>query len=197
MGVLYHVNRPISLVESISSVNTDMLVIETALSTAAGSMFELKRENLSGLLNAVDSELVMVPTAKAVISMAELFGYRTLLLSFPTREEPVWAKHRYGVVQAFVCAKQSDLSDETVFPTRTLKSLYKDQERWSASRRPGTDKETQEAVHETTPLEGQSAHETGARVKPRRPFLRRARRFLIVWLRAAVRVRLQRLRRQG
>jgi SAM-dependent methyltransferase len=194
VGVLYHINKPISLFEAIAAVNTDMLVIETALSTARGSWLELGHENLAGLLNAVDSELVMVPTAKAVMSMAELFGYQARLLSLPTRDEPLWGKHRHGLVQAFVCAKQSDLSGDTVFRFRGLESLYQDQDRWIAFARSHTKKERKEAVRGTTSLDQPAAEGTRARVRPRRRFLRRARRFLVVWLRAAVRVRLQRLR---
>jgi SAM-dependent methyltransferase len=198
VGVLYHVNKPISLIEAVAAANTDMLVIETALSPARGSWLELRHENLAGHLNAVDYELVMLPTAKAVMSMVKLFGYQAKLLSLPTRDEPVWAKHRYGLVQAFVCAKQSDLSDDTVFRFRTLKSLYKDQDRWIGFRRSHSKKETKEAVHGTTSLTEGTAE--GTRPRPGagspRPFTRRVRRFLFVWLRAAVRVRLQRLRRR-
>jgi SAM-dependent methyltransferase len=198
VGVLYHVNKPISLFEAIAAVNTDMLVIETTLSPSRGSWLELRRENLAGFLNAVDYELVMVPTAGAVISMAELFGYQAKPLSLPTPDAPVMEKYRYGVVQAFVCAKQADLSGDTVFEFRSLKSLHRDQDQWIAFRRSQNKKSV---PREHLPSAEAPPSATGeSRMKPPRKAtpsrVRRVRRFFRVRLRGAVRIRLQRLRRQ-
>jgi tRNA (mo5U34)-methyltransferase len=134
LGVLYHVNKPISLFEAIAPRNTDLLVIDTKIHPARGSLLELRRDNLSNLKDAVDYELVMVPTAQAVIDMSELFGYRTKMLALPKPTPPGMGKYQYGLMKTFVCAKKSDLSRSSAFTFQTMKSLHQDQERGMAVR---------------------------------------------------------------
>lgn len=129
LGVLYHVNQPVSLFEAISAVNTDLLVIDTKVSvTTRGSWLELRRDSLEALLDAVDSELVMVPTAKAVMVMAEQFGYRTRILAPPATDDSVMEKYRYGVFVVFVCSKLGELSGKGAFQFQPLKALYEAQD---------------------------------------------------------------------
>ena len=133
VGVLYHINKPISLLEALTPVSTDTMVIETTLSTASGAFLELRRESLDVSVNAVDYELVMLPTAEAVIFMTELFGNTTRVLALPeidddfVNREPLMSHYRNGLVQAFVCAKEWDLSSGSGFQFRSLKSLRQDQ----------------------------------------------------------------------
>jgi 2-polyprenyl-3-methyl-5-hydroxy-6-metoxy-1,4-benzoquinol methylase len=134
LGVLYHINKPISLFEAIAPVNTDMLVIDTKISTLRGSVIELRRDDLGNLKDAVDYELVMVPTAEAVIEMAELFGYQAKMLSPAEARIPGMGKYRYGLMKTFVCAKASNLSRSSAFNFQTIKALYKDQELGTAVR---------------------------------------------------------------
>jgi SAM-dependent methyltransferase len=133
LGVLYHINQPIALFKAIAPVNTDLLVIDTKLSAARGSWIELRRDSLSTFLDAVDYELVMVPTAKAVIVMVQLFGYEAKMLALRTPDEPSMWKYRDGVFKTFVCAKTSDLSMTKAFEFQSMKSLYAEQEQASKS----------------------------------------------------------------
>ena len=199
LGVLYHLDRPISLLKAIAESNTDLLVIETALSTARGSFLELRRENPAGPLNAVDSELVMFPTAKAVLSMAELVGYDAKLLALPPPEEPMWAQHRYGLVQAFICAKGTDLSEGTAFEFRTLRSLYRDQDRWAAFANSHSKKERKEVLGKVGPAsevlcEPMPASTASSALRHQKSRMRRWRRCATVWLPAAVRAHVKRRR---
>jgi Predicted SAM-dependent methyltransferases len=132
LGVLYHINKPINLFEALAPVNTDLLVIETKLSTQRGSLLELQRDRLSNFKDAVDYELVMVPTAQAVIRMAELFGYQANALAYP--KDGKLGKYRVGLMKAFICAKVSDLSSNSAFTFQTMKSLHQNQKQGMAMR---------------------------------------------------------------
>jgi hypothetical protein len=89
----------------------------------------LRRDNLQTLLDAVDYELVLVPTAKAVVAMAQQFGYETRLLQVANAEHPALEKWRYGLFATFLCAKKTDLTATSAFRFRSLASLSKAQAR--------------------------------------------------------------------
>lgn len=129
LGVLYHVNKPIELLETIAAINTDLLVIDTKLSRGRESRVELKRDSLDGLLDAADYELVMVPTAAAVTDMTSLFGYETELLALPELTAEGTGKYRHGVFATFICAKQKDLARAGAFRFQPMTELYEAQTR--------------------------------------------------------------------
>src|SRR4051812_19373771 len=66
LGLLYHVSKPMSLLEWIASRNSDPLVIDTMLSSLLGSAFEVFHEPLDDPRAACDHGLVLVPTRAAV-----------------------------------------------------------------------------------------------------------------------------------
>lgn len=108
-GLMYHINKPIELLELISSVNSDTLVIDTLLSEKEGSLLEIRHESLDEPRNAIDYELVLVPTKNAVLEMTNQFGYqaKTLEPNFSDYE----GSHDYqgGYRKAFICSKRSNL----------------------------------------------------------------------------------------
>jgi len=121
LGLMYHVSKHMDLMERIDSVNTDLLVIDTSLSTAPGSFLELYREPSESLEDprmAVDHALVMRPTQEAVRDLAEHFGYSVAMLRprfrppDPEGGRPWVGAHDYrlGMRRAFLCAKKTDLS---------------------------------------------------------------------------------------
>jgi hypothetical protein len=116
---MYHISKPMSLMESISQVNTDLLLIDTTLSRATDSSFQVAHESLEEPRNAADYELVLIPTKLAVVEMAKQFGYSSIVLkpSFLSEVDAEGEKnYRLGARRAFVCAKSSDLS---AFPAQT------------------------------------------------------------------------------
>jgi tRNA (mo5U34)-methyltransferase len=135
LGLLYHLNKPIEFFEKISRINTDLLVIDTKLTPARGSWIELRRDSLETLLDAVDYDLVMVPTAKAVITMAELFGYQSRILAVDAADKQFLRKYCDGVFKAFVCSK-SDLSATNAFTFQPMKSLYNEQQLQLSAKKP-------------------------------------------------------------
>jgi tRNA (mo5U34)-methyltransferase len=115
LGLMYHVSKHVELMEKISEVNNDVLVIDTTLSVADGSFLELRREDTKGFRMAVDRELVMHPTKQAVCDLVEEFGYSVSVLEPLFRNEKgelewMGRGYRTGRRKAFVCAKKMHLS---------------------------------------------------------------------------------------
>lgn len=144
LGLLYHVSKPMELMELISAVNTDILVIDSTLSTVRGSYFEVRHDNLDEPRDAVDYEFVLVPTKRAVHDLARQFGYSivTLRPDFCNDEgEPDYrGAHDYKgrSRRAFMCAKESDLSglDVEVEPIgKQARASARVQQRRQAQRR--------------------------------------------------------------
>jgi SAM-dependent methyltransferase len=110
LGLLYHINKHINLFEKISQVNSDLLLIDTVLSMYSGSALELRRELLDEPRNAVDYELVMYPTRAAVLDMARLFGYETVVLPPAFTDWTGAEDFRTGTRRAFICSKRTSLT---------------------------------------------------------------------------------------
>src|SRR5215211_7034375 len=115
LGLMYHISKPVELMEKISEVNDDVLAIDTTMSLAHGSFLELRREPTEGFRTAVDRGLVMHPTKQAVRDLVEEFGYSVTALEPVFRNERgefewMGRSFRIGRRQAFICAKKTDLS---------------------------------------------------------------------------------------
>ena len=110
LGLMYHVSKPVELMEKIAEVNTDVLVIDTTLSGADGSFLEIRHETLDEPRHAVDRELVTVPTEQAVYDLTQQFGYSTTVLEPHFRSSRGTSDYRKGVRRAFLCAKRTNLS---------------------------------------------------------------------------------------
>jgi 2-polyprenyl-3-methyl-5-hydroxy-6-metoxy-1,4-benzoquinol methylase len=118
LGLMYHISKHVELMEKISEVNDDVLVIDSTLSKARGSFLELgwQSPRETNYLSAVDRGLVMKPTKRAVRDLAKKFGYSVAILEPDFRDEegePAWTggrDYRGGARRAFICAKKTDLS---------------------------------------------------------------------------------------
>jgi SAM-dependent methyltransferase len=128
LGLLYHVSKPVSLLEKISQANDDILVIDTNLSLAPGSYLRLRREDLASPLHATERELVFSPTKRAVVDMASAFGYSSVVLKPEFSNYTGCRKYRQGRRRAFLCAKKTLLKElsaptEPVSRAPTLRDL--------------------------------------------------------------------------
>jgi SAM-dependent methyltransferase len=109
LGLLYHVAKPVSLLELIAASNSDVLVIDTEVSRLPGSGFELARESTDRAPSAADRELVMLPTKQAVLDLASEFGYAAAVLKPRfTSYRGCW-DYRIGARRAFICTKSTPL----------------------------------------------------------------------------------------
>jgi SAM-dependent methyltransferase len=121
-GLVYHISKHMELMEKISAVNSDILMIDTRLAGLPGSAMRVHYDRGKGGGASVDYPLVMTPTREAVRDLAQQFGYSTSVLKpdFGKRggvENPKafgdyrWPKRGR---RAFICAKKTDLGRLTV-----------------------------------------------------------------------------------
>ena len=116
LGLLYHVSKPMELMELISGLNTDILIIDTTLSKLDGSLLEIRQDRLEEPRDAIDYELVMVPTRKAVLDLVRQFGYSAVTLKpdFRNRQgDPDYRSaqdYKNGSRRVFLCAKKTKVT---------------------------------------------------------------------------------------
>ncbi len=111
LGLLYHVTKPFELMERISAWNTDLVVIDTAVDSSLGSVFRIQGENVEDPRSAIDSDVALHPSRKAVAQLAHSHGYRSFAMLRPRFTS--WEgsdDYRIGARRAFICAKQTELS---------------------------------------------------------------------------------------
>ena len=114
LGLLYHVNKHVSLLEAISKINTDILVVDTSLSTKTGTLLEFCTDDLSDPRNSGDYELIAYPTHRAVLQMVQLFGYETVTLQPGFTSYAGADDYERGWRRAYLCTKQTSLAGVSV-----------------------------------------------------------------------------------
>lgn len=114
LGLFYHIGKHMNLLEVVSALNTDLLIIDTKLSSRRGSALEISHESLDEPRNACDYELTMVPTRVAVCDMVRQFGYRCVILRPDFSDYSGAHDFRTGRRRAFVCTKQTCLDGLSV-----------------------------------------------------------------------------------
>lgn len=110
LGLLYHISKPMELMERISDVNNDLLVVDTTIIDVGGSYWASRRESLKDPWNAVDFETVLIPSRQAVIDLAAQFGYFVAPLAPDMISCSGVSDYLRGTRLAFMCAKRTDLS---------------------------------------------------------------------------------------
>lgn len=109
LGLMYHISKHVELMEKISAVNDDVLLIDTTLARLPGAAFKVWREPLDRASNAVDHEMVMAPSWEAVHELARQFGYDAVALK-PRFDDYEGAKDYVEGRRAFLCARATDVS---------------------------------------------------------------------------------------
>jgi hypothetical protein len=61
---MYHISKPMELMEKISEVNDDILVVDTTLSMASGSFLKIVPQDPDSHMSAVDRSIAMRPTKR-------------------------------------------------------------------------------------------------------------------------------------
>ncbi|RTZ74097.1 MAG: hypothetical protein DSZ00_00790 [Gammaproteobacteria bacterium] len=119
LGLLYHVNRPIELFQRIASVNTDFLLIDTAVDGSDASILRLVHETTEDPRNSAENELVFWPSRRAVFDMVRLFGYEVKMLIPDFDDYTGLEDFKAGGRRVFFCSLKTDLSALSV-PSETL-----------------------------------------------------------------------------
>ncbi len=104
LGLLSVVAKPVALFELMRGVGAELVVIDTSLSPAPlrSGFFEVSR--LSEPRNAVDYELVLVPTRAAVENLAAQFGFQTVALAHNIADYTGMEDYRNRRRLAFICS---------------------------------------------------------------------------------------------
>ena len=110
LGLMYHISKPIELLEKIAQVNTDILILDTRVSTAEDSLFEIYHERLDDPRNAIDYNITFIPTKKAIFDIMPQFGYSVVMLKPQFTDYTGARQYEKGTRRAFLCAKKTDLS---------------------------------------------------------------------------------------
>ena len=114
LGLLNVTSKPVALFELIESSGAELLVLDTGLSRAATKLFEVDR--LIEPRNAVDYDMVLVPTRQAVVELAGQFGFQTVPLAQNITDYTSMEDYRNGERLAFICSKGMPLGTLEVEP---------------------------------------------------------------------------------
>jgi 2-polyprenyl-3-methyl-5-hydroxy-6-metoxy-1,4-benzoquinol methylase len=110
LGLMYHISKPVELLERIVAVNTDVLVIDTSVSGMGGSSIRFRRDALDEPRNSVDHEMVFILSKQAIVDLVRSFGYSVIPLSLHATNFDGMLVYQRGTRLAFMCAKKTDLS---------------------------------------------------------------------------------------
>lgn len=132
LGLMHHISRPMDLLEKISEVNSDLLVIDTNLSRAPGSYLEVRYDSLDDFRGAIDRELILCHTKQSLAGMVRAFGYSIVMLRPDFDDWTRCMDYKRRVRGAFVCAKNTPLSSFEVEPIDRIR--WKDTFFWVAGK---------------------------------------------------------------
>ena len=103
LGLLDVVAKPLALFELIAASGAELVVIDTGISRARGALFEVARMNEPR--NAIEQDLVLVPTRQAVVALAERFGFGARALAHELQPGRLGGEdYLAGRRLAFMCA---------------------------------------------------------------------------------------------
>jgi len=108
-GLMYHISKPMGLIELISAVNTDILVIDTGIIRLPGSFLRYRMESTDDPRATMEYDLVSSPTKEAIRDMVRPFGYKAVVLKPQFTDYKGSKRYEMGLRRAFLCAKKSDL----------------------------------------------------------------------------------------
>ncbi len=110
LGFFHHISKHMELLEKISRINTDVLLLETRVSRFPGAFMQIMHESTDHYANTVDYSLTMLPTKKAVFGMIGQFGYKSIMLKPQASHNAALENYKTNRRKAFICSKKSDLS---------------------------------------------------------------------------------------
>lgn len=117
LGLMYHIAKPVELFEVISRVAASLILIDTTVSLIPASAFRVAHEdNLDNPRNAVDYDIVLIPSRAAVLDLARQFGYDAVPLARQITDYTGMDDYRTRSRAAFICAK--GLSLDSLQPER-------------------------------------------------------------------------------
>ena len=107
LGLLDHVCKPVELFELFTRVGAEVVVIDTEISRARSSVFEVS--SLYDRRAVIDYQLVLIPSRQAVLELADEFGYESVALAQNMTDYAGMADYRDQRRLAFICSKTHTL----------------------------------------------------------------------------------------
>jgi SAM-dependent methyltransferase len=109
LGLIDHLDRPAELFELIARTGAETVVIDTEVSRARRSLFEVSRRYHTR--NLVGDGLVLIPSRLAVSELADRHGFTTVALRAEIDDYLGMSDYRRRRRCAFICARTLDLRD--------------------------------------------------------------------------------------
>ncbi len=107
LGLLDHVDRPVELFDAIAASGAELVVIDTEVSRARSSLFEVSR--LYHARNVVGDGLVLIPSRQAVGELAERHGFKTVALELNVSDFTGMSDYRRKRRCAFIGSRRIEL----------------------------------------------------------------------------------------
>jgi SAM-dependent methyltransferase len=109
LGLMEHISKPVELFEIITRVGAQTVVIDTTLSHARSSFFEVA--SVQDPSSAVDYPLVLIPTRQAVVELATQFGFDALPLAHEIDDYQGLSDYEQEGRLAFICSTDASLQE--------------------------------------------------------------------------------------
>jgi len=113
LGLLYHVDRPLELLERLARLTRRWLVVDTSVVDVNAAVLHLIFEDPDDPRNAVGDGLVAVPSRQAVERMLWHVVFEAVW-QLPQAGKPLPAAYVQGRRNAWIAARSRDLAPETV-----------------------------------------------------------------------------------
>lgn len=108
LGVMDQLNRPVELFELMRTAGADLIVIDTQVSRARQSIFEVSR--LYSTRDVADDGMVLIPSRQAVADLAKRCDFETVALSLNMTDNAGMDDYRRERRCAFICSRRLDLA---------------------------------------------------------------------------------------
>jgi tRNA (mo5U34)-methyltransferase len=109
LGLFDHVARPLELFELIAGVGAELIVIETEVSRADTSLFEVAR--LYDAHDTVGPPVALIPSRRALTDLAAQFGFEAVALAPEITDYTGMSEYRRHRRLAFICSNSSSLAE--------------------------------------------------------------------------------------
>jgi tRNA (mo5U34)-methyltransferase len=107
LGLLDHTSKPVELFELLARIAPQIVVIDTEISRARTSVFEV--DSLYRRENAVEHEMVLIPSRMAVLELAAQFGFEAVALPHNFNDYTGMRDYLHQRRLAFICSKDLPL----------------------------------------------------------------------------------------
>jgi tRNA (mo5U34)-methyltransferase len=107
LGLLDHTSKPVELFELMSRAGAQTLVVDTEISRARSSVFEVS--TLYDPRAVIDYPLVLIPSRQAVLELAHALGYESVALAHEMSDYTGLHDYRDERRLAFLCSNSQPL----------------------------------------------------------------------------------------